>query len=340
MKTVSVVLISHNAERSIGRVLSALEKQDYPKNKYDVVIVDDNSQDRTVEVIEKFIDLKINKLLYLNIRFIRNETNLGLAKSMNRGIRASSGSIVITLHDDCILLSKDWISKMVKTFELDPKIGIVSSDFVIDFKNLSIADKLFTFAYFLGDDKDLIKEKTIGDIPTISDKCDAYQRKVLNAVGLFDTSFRIGGEDMDLSRKVKAKSYRIVRNNECRVLHDFNKSHREDTIFNHFAKAFKSTEDAVYVLLRYGMPYKFDSFLAVILLMAGVFNIYFAFLGLGYLLAKNFVKSLRYWFRYEKLDLIIPIWLFCVAWDVLAGLGWIIGILKALKNDIIREIAE
>jgi len=174
---------------------------------------------------------------------------------------------------------------------------------------------------------------SIEDIPTISDKCDAYRRDVLEKVGLFDISFRLGGEDMDLSTKVRALNYRIVRNNECRVLHIFNQSHREDSILNHFRKAFKSTEDAVYVLLRYGMWYKFDSFLAVLLPVVGLpFGLFYPMLLISssYLLAKNFVKSLRYWFRYHKLDLVIPIWIFCFAWDILAGFGWIYGIISTI----------
>jgi GT2 family glycosyltransferase len=163
-------------------------------------------------------------------------------------------------------------------------------------------------------------KKTIEDIQTISDKCDGYRRDVLDSVCLFDTAFRLGGEDCDISFKIRKLGYRIVQNNNCAVEHIFNQSHREDNIVNHFRKAFKSTEDAVYVLQRYGMWYKFDCLIAVLL----------PFIGLPYLLAKNFVKSLRYWRRYHKLDLIIPIWIFCFAWDILAGFGWIYGIISTI----------
>lgn len=321
MKKVSVVAISHNAEKSVEKVLASLSMQDY--ENFEVIIVDDNSKDGTIEVINTFLNKQF--------RLIRNETNLGLAKSMNRGIRESNGEIIITLHDDCVPLSNDWITKLVGTFDQDPKVGIATSDFVIDFKNLSIADKLFSFAYFLGDDKGITKKTGIEDIPTISDKADAYKRDVLFKVSLFDESFRIGGEDMDLSKKVKALGYRIVRNNACKVEHIFNQSHREDSILNHFRKAFKSTEDAVYVLLRYGMWYKFDSFLVILLWMLGLITnqFYIAFaIGLSYLLVKNFLKSLRYYYRYKKYDLIIPIWMFCTVWDILAGFGWIAGLMK------------
>jgi len=149
MKKVSVIIPTHNCENSIGKVLSALERQDY--GNFDVVIVDDNSQDKTIEVISAFLNKQF--------RLIRNESNLGLAKSMNRGIRESTGEVVITLHDDCVPLSDDWIRKLVETFDTDPKIAIVSSRFLIRFNELGFWDKLFSFAYFLGDDMSLDTEE-------------------------------------------------------------------------------------------------------------------------------------------------------------------------------------
>lgn len=144
MKKVSVIIPTHNCENSISQVLLALRSQDYPN--FEVIVVDDNSSDETIKEIEWW------SVRWKELKLVRNESNLGLAKSLNIGIRASSGEIIITLHDDCILLSDDWITKMVKTFEFDPKIAIVSSRFLINFKALSFWDKLFSFAYFLGDD--------------------------------------------------------------------------------------------------------------------------------------------------------------------------------------------
>ena len=366
MKRVSVVVITHNAERSVGKVLSALGKQDY-KN-FEVIVVDDNSKDGTVEVVRKFKKFKL----------LRNKTGQGLAKSINRGIKASKGEIVITLHDDCVPLSDDWISNLVGTFASDSKIGIATSDFVINFKALSPVDKCFSFVYYLGDDIDLAKKDGVEDIETISDKCDAYRRDVLGGVKLFDETFRVAGEDMDISKKVKARGYRIVKNNKCKVEHIFTESEREKTVWDHFLKAFKTTEDSVYVLLRYGMMYKIDTLLFILssiicwlapfltlpfyimsLPLNKLFSIfgvlafaavYYArpeligqpslalMIGLLYILVKNFAKSLRYLKNYRKFDMVIPIWSFCMAWDIASGLGWVFGILDFIRVEITSHL--
>lgn len=362
MKKVSVVVITHNAEGSIGKVLAALERQDY--KSFEVVVVDDNSKDRTVEVVREFKRFKL----------IRNKTGQGLAKSINRGIKASRGEVVITLHDDCVPLSDDWISNLVGTFELDPKIGIASSSFVINFKALSPVDKCFSFVYYLGDDVDLARKDGVEDIETISDKCDAYRRDVLEEVKLFDETFRVANEDMDISKKVKAHGYRIVKNNKCKVEHIFTESERERTVWDHFLKAFKTTEQSVYVLLRYGMTYKIDTLLVILssvvcwlapfltlpfyilsLPLSGLFSVFgiLAFaavyytrpelvwqpslaltIGIFYIIAKNFAKSLLYVKRYGKLDMVIPILSFCIAWDAASGLGWIFGIFNFIRAKI------
>lgn len=149
MKSISIIIPAYNSEHSIGKVLSALEKQDYPN--YEVIVVDDNSKYKTTEVAKA----------YPNFKLIRNEKNLGITKSVNRGIKESNGEIIISLHDDCVPLSNSWVSDMVKTFELDPKIAVVSSQFLIRFKELDLWSKCLSFAYFLGDDADLVDREEV-----------------------------------------------------------------------------------------------------------------------------------------------------------------------------------
>lgn len=322
MKTVSVVIPAYNSENSIGKVLDALQRQDYPD--FRVIVVDDGSKDKTLEIAKAH---RIVNLVIMNVK------NLGIAKSVNMGIRASSGEIIITLHDDCVPLSDTWVSDMVRMFELDPKIAIVSSRFLIRFSELSVIDKCFSFAYFLGDDIDLANKEGIEDINLISAKCDGYKRDILDSIGLFDTTFRVGGEDIDLSCRMKKAGYRIVRNNECRVEHIFTKSGREHTINDHLIKGFKTTQNAIRVGLKYGSWYKLDSLLFILLIFFGwaVGQFYPALLiGLSWLVAKNFLKSLRYYKRYGKTDLIPSIWIFCFCFDIMAGFGWLYGIARYL----------
>lgn len=361
MKKVSVIIPAYNAERHLSRVLNALNEQNY--KEFEVIVVNDNSKDETSKIVKKFKRFKL----------IENKSNLGLSKSMNKGISEASGEIIITLHDDCVPLSKNWILGMVKTFEANPKIGIVSSDYVINFRKLGLIDKCFSYAYWLGSDIDIAKKDGIEEVDLISDKCDAYKLEVLRKIGLFDEKFRFANEDIDVSKKVRKLGYKIVKNYECKVEHIFAESERERTILDHFKKAFQITEDNIHVFLRYGVKYKIDSLLFILssiicyilpslilpfyilsvplhkfFAIFGIFAfgiVYYMQLGLinqpwlaliigvSYLLAKNFYKGLNYFKNYEKFDLVIPITLFCFLWDMAAGIGWVRSILKFVMKD-------
>jgi len=72
---VSVITPVYNEEKNIERCLKSVLKQTY--KKLEIIVVDDGSTDRT---------LKITKTL--KVKVIKNEKNLGLAKSLNRGIKS------------------------------------------------------------------------------------------------------------------------------------------------------------------------------------------------------------------------------------------------------------
>lgn len=363
MKTVSVVIPAYNSQKHIGKVLKALEEQDY--EEYEVIVVDDCSEDATADEVKKFGW----------VRLLRNKTNLGLSKSMNKGVKESSGEIIITLHDDCVPLSRNWMRELIATFKKDPSIGIVASEYVIDFEKLSILDKCFSYAYWLGVDKKLARKRGIEEIELISDKCDAYKREVLERIGFFDEIFRFAGEDTDISQKARKLGYKIVKNNACKVEHIFSESDREKTVLDHFKKAFQITENQAYVFMRYGVSFKIDTFLFIVSSLIGYFLLFsllpiyvFSFplhkffslfgmmvlgavyfirpelmmsplLGIGigtsYLLAKNAFKSLRYLKSYGRVDLILPITIFCFLWDLVAGVGWVRSFFIYIKRNLL-----
>lgn len=89
--TVSVLVPVHNQEKYIGRCLRSLLSQNYPREAFEIIVIDDGSRDRTPYALELFQD---------EIVLVRNETNLGLPASLNRGIRATSAPYVVRVDSD------------------------------------------------------------------------------------------------------------------------------------------------------------------------------------------------------------------------------------------------
>ena len=94
---VSFIVITHNFENFVCDCLSSIKNQTY-KN-YEIIIVDDISNDKTQEKIEEFItqnqELKIN--------FIKNEKNIGQFRSFLEGLKQATGQFICSIDGDDIL---------------------------------------------------------------------------------------------------------------------------------------------------------------------------------------------------------------------------------------------
>lgn len=109
MKTISVVVATYNRGKLLVNCIKSLMKQSYPKNKYDIIIVNDGSTDSTIEDIKYFVKK------WKKIRIITHKKNMGEAASRNTGIKSSHGEIIAFLDDDCIA-DKNWLSSISTAF--------------------------------------------------------------------------------------------------------------------------------------------------------------------------------------------------------------------------------
>ena len=90
---ISVIIPVYNSESTIARAIESVLRQDYPS--LELIIVDGNSSDGTIEVIGKYAD---------DIAILISEDDNGYADAFNKGIKASSGIFVLMLAaDDCLL---------------------------------------------------------------------------------------------------------------------------------------------------------------------------------------------------------------------------------------------
>lgn len=108
MLKASIIIRTRNEERWIAACLRAVLAQDYPS--FEIVLVDNNSTDRTVARAASF-----------GIDALSIDTYLP-GKALNVGIRSSTGDFVVCLSGHCIPETKQWLSALLKPFE-DPKVA-------------------------------------------------------------------------------------------------------------------------------------------------------------------------------------------------------------------------
>lgn len=198
---VSVVVAARNEEQNIRTLLSELLQQTYPSSKYEIILVNDESEDGTGEIIDEFV----NK--YDNVKHIHaisdRETGLTAKKNaLNQGIRQSTGELILSTDADCHV-KPTWIETMVSYFTDD--VGMV-----IGFSQLG--DKQYPYSFFervqAVDFLSLMAaaqgSSNLNFPLAVSGQNIAYRKAAFEAVGGFEKiKHRISGDDVLLLQLIR-----------------------------------------------------------------------------------------------------------------------------------------
>jgi len=172
---VSVIICTKDAEKYIDKCTSSLLDQTF--KDFEIVIIEDISSGNIDTVLKKFTDRRI--------RYFKNEKNLGIAKSRNKGLGLSKGGYIFFTDADCIV-SKDWIEQGLK-FLKDPNCAGVEGRIYYVSKEYKP-----TFSDHLCENKHGSHFMT-GNM--------AYKRSVIESVGGFDERYDYH-EDRDLALRI------------------------------------------------------------------------------------------------------------------------------------------
>src|SRR5271157_6288097 len=86
----SAIIVTYNSAETIGACLEALAREDC-----EIIVVDNASQDETVQRVEDFV-------AWHELRLLANDRNLGFAAAVNQGARAAAGDVLLVLNPDAI----------------------------------------------------------------------------------------------------------------------------------------------------------------------------------------------------------------------------------------------
>jgi len=112
---ISVVIPTYNRAAVLKECIYSLNKQDLPKNQFEVIIVDDGSRDDTAKIAKDII----RELNGMNITYVRQK-NKGQGIARNTGIRKAKGEVILLIGDD-LMATKDLLSEHLKIHFLHPE---------------------------------------------------------------------------------------------------------------------------------------------------------------------------------------------------------------------------
>ena len=178
--SITVLVPIFNQEKYIGRCLRSLLSQNYNKNLYEIIVINDGSIDRTSYALDLFKG---------DIKIIKNKKNLGLPASLNLGIKKSKSEFIVRVDSDDYVNS-NFLNVLKLYLEFNKNIDAVACDY------LRINDKEKVLS------RENCLKKPIG--------CGImFKKKQLIKIGMYDETFLMN-EERDLRIRF-LKKYKISR---------------------------------------------------------------------------------------------------------------------------------
>lgn len=198
----SVIICTYNRSKYLNRLLNSLAGQTIPANRFEIIVVDDGSDDETQSVCRRY------RCRFPNMVCLFLKDNLGIACARNAGITASKSDLLLFTDDDCIP-AENWVEKSCEALNMHPIVAGAVDGPTSPYPRLchNIAE---FHAFMMG--------RKPGLTPFIAGANMAIQRKVLSALNGFNESLRIA-EDMDLILRARIQGYGIYFFPESLVMH-------------------------------------------------------------------------------------------------------------------------
>jgi glycosyltransferase involved in cell wall biosynthesis len=191
---VSIVIPVLNEERYLGACLTSIISLRYPKDRHEVLLVDNGSTDRTLEIAQGFSEISIH---------VKENAKVGAVR--NYGVQKSKGDIIVFLDSDCVV-SHDWLGVGVSKL-------IANSDSIVGGLYLLREDPSWLEKYWILTSSGRTITQT-----TLVGGCIFIPKDIFQKVGGFDEDLN-AGEDSDLTVRLKNAQYHVEIDPSLSVVH-------------------------------------------------------------------------------------------------------------------------
>lgn len=182
---VSIIIPVHNGATTIGLCLDAILELDYPRERFEVIVVDNNSSDGTPSIVQQYP---------VRLAFEKGIQTPGAAR--NRGIAVAENEIIAFIDSDCVA-GRNWLRNLVRPFR-DPAVGVVGCRIESLQPDSGLVEEFLAQIRVLNGT--WFRPSEPKGFPTTA---VAYRRSALEQVGTFDP-FMKASEDVDLAWRVQA----------------------------------------------------------------------------------------------------------------------------------------
>jgi len=196
MKMVSIIIPVFNADKYIAQCLSALQNIEYSKDKYEIIVVDNGSTDKTSEIVRTY-PVKFFVLPKVTISRLRNF-----------GVSQAKGDILAFIDADCIAPSS-WLTKSTELLRQE-KVGAVGSWYQLPLKTYFL-ERVWN-AHMVS------RRLRIGDIDWVPSGNLMILKNVYKKINGFNESLTTS-EDVDICQRIHLLGFRVFTHPDLAVVH-------------------------------------------------------------------------------------------------------------------------
>jgi cellulose synthase/poly-beta-1,6-N-acetylglucosamine synthase-like glycosyltransferase len=268
---VSVVMTVLNMERTIKECLESLVNLDYPKDKFEIIVVDGRSRDNTRKIVHEFVDnVKVPE-----VKLYEKEGLVGVGR--NEAFRQAAGEFV-AITDGDMVVPPDWLDNLIDNFDDDvagvggPNDNADKSLITTAIGCIDVHGPSNDVVPLLGRNPYIKSKRSNSDVYTTVCRNTAYRKSVLREIKGFDERI-ISCDDPELNIKILKKGYTLKYIPEALVLHHhrssitgFYKQQRRYAVSQGIANKIHPE------LFRLVQPIPFMAFIFLISLIIGSFE--------------------------------------------------------------------
>ena len=223
----SIIIVAYQSRDEIGPCLTSLPRE-IAGGTVEVIVVDNSPGDGTAEIVHRD---------FPRVRYFASGSNLGFGRANNLGYRQASGEHVLFLNPDTVS-NADALEHCLRRLQTEPDIGLISPKLVQRDGSMDLACRRSIptlwdgfcratglaaafprTARFAGYNLTHLPEDGTYDVGAINGAFMMTRREVLGRVGLFDETFFMYGDDLDLCIRIARAGYRIVYDGRVQIIH-------------------------------------------------------------------------------------------------------------------------
>jgi glycosyltransferase involved in cell wall biosynthesis len=201
---VSVIVPAYNGHNVLARSLEALLRSDLPRNRWELIVVDDASSDDTAEIAARFADVIVR---------LPGKPH-GPAYARNRGCEASRGEILVFVDAD-VCVHEPSLRQFVECFSQHSDVGAIFGSYDDSPPAVGLVSQYRNLLHHY------VHHCHAGDAETFWAGCGAVRRSLFEEYGRFDEwhYYRPQIEDIELGHRIRAHGHRILLRPEIQCTH-------------------------------------------------------------------------------------------------------------------------